>query len=267
MTTARLRPVLATLLGLGLAVPAGAWPAALRERIARDARRLVPRTLAQLLGAREAQVMEASGRLPPELTRALALDLTDGLLRPPTLDAVQALGAEPLRLLRARRTGEGVIGLGALMRVPADLSDPIVSAGPPAFAPGLAREYYAFVEASLRKLPVTLHDPAALQLRRADLPAFWRRLHAESRAQADVLRREMVRHGRVLPHTAIDYRSPVFAVAQISWSRAVTAVAATWLATWRDARGDLTRQPLPREVAPAEHGPSTVPDGPQEQNP
>ncbi len=267
MTPPRLRRLIATLVGLGLVLPAGAWPASLRERVARDARRLVPRTLAQLLGARETQVLEASLRLPAELTQTLLADLAEGLLRVPTLEAVQALGVEPLRLLRARRTGEGVISLGALMRVPADLCDPIVSAGPPAFAPGLAREYYAFVEASLSKMPVTLHDPAALQLRRADLPAFWRRMHAESRAQADVLRREMLRGGRVVPHGSIDYRSPVFAVAQISWSRAVTAVAATWLANWREARGDVTRQPLPRDLAPLDRGRPAASGGPQEQDP
>lgn len=243
--------------------PAGAWPAALRERVARDARRLVPRTLAQLLGERELQVLEEAQRLPPELSQALIDDLSQGLLRRPTLDAFQAHAQEPLRLLKARRTSEGLVRLGALLRVPADLADPIVTAGPPSLAPGLAREYYAFVEASLRKLPVTLDDPAALELTRAELPAFLARTQAHSRAQADILRREMLRGGRVVPHASIDYRSPVFAVAQISWSRAATAVAATWLATWREARGDLTRRPSAREVTPIDRGPSPPAASPQ----
>lgn len=247
------------LLALAVCGPAGAWPAPLGERIARDARRLVPRTLAQLLGERETQVMEEAQRFPPQLAQALFADLSEGLLRRATLDALARHGGEPLRLLQEQRLSEGVVRLGALRRIPADLSDPVVTAGPPSFPAGLAREYYAFVETNLGKMPVTLYDPAALELRRADLPAYWSRLHAESRAQADVLRAEMVRSGRVVDHRAIDFRSPVFAVAQISWSRAATAVAATWLATWREARGDVTRQPVPREVRPDDRGPGPGP--------
>ncbi len=267
MTSVRRRALALALLGSTLSVPAGAWPAALRERVARDARRLVPRTLAGLLGTREREVLAAAERLAPDFDQALSGDLAAGALRAPTLDALQLLGDQPLRLLRARHTHEGVIALGALMRVPADLCDPAVTVGPPGFAPGVTREYYAFIEASLARLPVTLHDPAALRLSRGELPAFWQRMHAESRAQADLLRREMLRGGRVVPHTAIDYRSPVFAVAQISWSRAVTAVAATWLALWREARGDVTRQPQPHLLTPVDRGLPPGTSGPQRQEP
>jgi hypothetical protein len=52
----------------------------------------------------------------------------------------------------------------------------------------------------------------------------------------------------VVDHRTIDYRSPVFGVASLSYSRAVTAIAATWLALWRDSRGDLTRIRQPTMV-------------------
>jgi hypothetical protein len=261
------RGLLVVLVAAWPCVPAGAWPAELRERVARDARRLVPRTLAQLLGQLENEIREEAERLPGPLSQALIDDLSQGLLRRETLDAFQAYGAEAPRLMKQRHTRQGLVRLGALMRVPADLADPIVTAGPPNLAPGLAREYYAFVESSLRRLPVTLDDPAALELTRADLPAYLARVQAQSRAQADILRREMLRQGRVVPHASIDYRSPVFAVAQISWSRAATAVAATWLATWREARGDLTRRPSPRELAPSDRGPSPRATPPEESRP
>jgi hypothetical protein len=51
-------------------------------------------------------------------------------------------------------------------------------------------------------------------------------------------------------HRRLDYRSPAWAVASISYSRAVTAIAATWLAVWRDAQGDTTVMGRTREVAP-----------------
>jgi hypothetical protein len=37
-------------------------------------------------------------------------------------------------------------------------------------------------------------------------------------------------------------------VASLSYSRAVTAIAATWLALWRESRGDLTRIRMPLVV-------------------
>jgi hypothetical protein len=60
-------------------------------------------------------------------------------------------------------------------------------------------------------------------------------------------------------HRTLDYRSPVFGVGSLAYSRAVTAIAATWLAVWREAQGDLTRMPAPREVRPVE---PAAPDGP-----
>jgi hypothetical protein len=42
-------------------------------------------------------------------------------------------------------------------------------------------------------------------------------------------------------------------VGSLAYSRAVTAIAATWLAVWRDAQGDVTRMAAPRQVHPQEH--------------
>jgi hypothetical protein len=70
-----------------------------------------------------------------------------------------------------------------------------------------------------------------------------------------VIRTELFKNGRLVSHRAIDYRSPVLGVAWLSYSRAVTAIAATWLAVWREARGDVTRQPKPQIVAPVDAPP------------
>jgi hypothetical protein len=238
-----------------LALPATdalAWPSGLMQCLARDARRLVPISLRSLLAERDVQIGEALARFPPELGRALAEDLSSGSLRAQTLAALDAHAREAVDLLRKRKTGEGLVRLGAVLRIPADLSDPVLSAGPEGYPAGVAREYYAFVESNLEKVPVVLDDPPALELRRADLPAYWQRLLASSRSQSAVIRTELFRNGRVVDHGRIDYRNPVFGVASLSYSRAVTAIAATWLALWREAQGDLTRRPSPIEVRPKE---------------
>jgi hypothetical protein len=250
------------LAGLALTLapaPAQAWPRALREALARDARRLLPPSLAVLLGEREQAFLEEADRLSPELVQALGQDLAAGQLRAETLAALEARGDEAVALIRARRASEGLVRLGALARVPADLADPVLSAGPQGWPPGVAAEYYAFVEANLGKIPVVLEDSAALALPRPLLGEYWQGLVARGRAQAPVILTELFRDGRVVSHARIDHRNPVFAVASLSWSRAVNGIAVTWLAFWRAAHGDLTRMPKPRSVTPRDRGPAAAP--------
>jgi hypothetical protein len=242
---------LATLLiVVGLATQAQAWPASLLQCLLRDARRAVPRSLGRLLLDREERVIEETRQVPLELSRALAQDLQAGRLQPETLAALEAHAGGALDLIRQRRVGDGLVRLGGLARIPADLADPVLSAGPEGLAPGVAREYYAFVEANLDKIPVVLDDPAALELGRSGLAGYWQGLLTRSRAQAPVIGSGMLHNGRAINHSLIDFRSPVFGVASLSYSRAVTAIAATWLALWREVKGDLTARPEPLVLAP-----------------
>src|SRR5437870_3668251 len=122
----RPRRTLACALLLLLLVPpaAHAWPASLMHSLARDARRLLPKTLARLLAEREDKIFEAASRFPAPLARALALDLSAGALRAETLDALQAhLGAAGA-LMKEKKASEALVELGASYRVPADLADP-----------------------------------------------------------------------------------------------------------------------------------------------
>jgi ribosome modulation factor len=251
------------------AAEAGAWPAALVESLARDARRLVPRSLALLMWDRDREIVEEAQRFPPELGQALAVDLAAGQLQPATLAGLEARAEEALDLLRQRRVSEGVVKLGGLLRIPADLSDPVLSVGPAGYPAGVTREYYAFVAESLPKIPVVLDDPPALRLERRALPAYWQGLLGRSRSQSTVILTDLFQNGRVVDHRMLDYRMPVFGVASLSYSRSVTAIAATWLAVWREAGGDLTRLPSPTTVRPREEpaAPAPPPPAPEVQRP
>ena len=246
------RTLLAALVAASLASDAGAWPATLVQSLARDARRLVPRSLARLMAEREPEILLEAQRFPPEIAHALAADLASGVLQPATVAALEGRASEAVELLREQRASEGVIKLGALLRIPADLSDPVLSAGAEGYPSGVVREYYAFVAGSLDKIPVVLDDASALRLSSRGLPAYCQSILDRSRSQSDVIRTELFQNGRVVDHRAIDYRSPVFGVGSLSYSRAVTAIAATWLALWRQANGDLTRMPAPAVVSPRE---------------
>jgi hypothetical protein len=242
---------------------AGAWPAETMTALSRDARRLLPRSLARLLGEREAQIRLEIGRFPPNVAAALATDIRSGRLQADTLAALDYETARVVELLREGRVSEGLVRLGGLLRVPADLADPILVGVPGGWPPGVPREYYALFEANLDRMPVVLDDGAALEVRRADLPALWQSILDRSAPQAAVIHTELYREGRVVDHRRLDFRSPAWAVASLSYSRAVTGVAATWLAVWREARGDTTGMRRPREVAPRDReltAETTVPE-------
>jgi hypothetical protein len=225
---------------------------ALLQSLGRDARRLVPRSLARLMAEREPQIIEEAQRFPPEIAQALAADLAAGVLQPATLAALEGRASEAVELFQERRVSDGVVKLGALLRIPADLSDPVLTAGNEGYPSGVVREYYAFVAGSLDKIPVVLDDAAALRLPSRRLPVYWQSLLGRSRSHSGVIRTELFQNGRVVDHRTIDYRSPVFGVGSLSYSRAVTAIAATWLALWREVNGDLTRIPTTKEVRPQE---------------
>jgi hypothetical protein len=229
-----------------------AWPASLLASLNRDARRLLPKSLAQLMAEREREILDEVARFPTPLGQALAADQSAGRLQPPTLVALDAEGGRAVELLRQKRVTEGLVRLGGLLRAPADLADPVLAVGPAGYPPGVAREYYLFIEANLAKIPVVLEDAAALKLGRDALPVYWQGVLDKSRERSAVIGIELFQSGRLVDHRRIDYRSPVFGVAQLAYSRAVNAIAATWLALWRSARGDLTRQPTPRVVVPRE---------------
>lgn len=239
--------MLATLQGEALA-----WPASLLASLNRDARRLLPKSLAQLMAEREREILDEAARFPSALGQALAADLSAGRLQAPTLVALDAEGGRAVDLLRQKRVGEGLIRLGGFLRVPADLADPALAMGPEGYPPGVVREYYSFIDENLGKIPVVLEDAAALKLSREGLPAYWQVMLDKSRERSAVIGTELFQSGRLVAHRRIDYRSPVFGVAQLAYSRAVNGIAATWLALWRSARGDLTRQPSPRVVIPRE---------------
>ena len=252
------RVLAASLLAVLVPAQAWSWPAALMESLARDARRAVPRSLGQLMALREREIIEEAQRLSPALTQSLWSDLSAGRLQAGTVAALEAHASEALGLLRAQRVTDGIIKLGALYRIPADLSDPVLGAGPEGYPAGVVREYYAFIAASLDKIPVVLDNQRALRLPARELPGYWQSVLNRSRIDAPVIRVELFQNGRVIDHRTLDYRSPVFGVGSLAYSRAVTAIAATWLAVWREAQGDLTRMPAPVEVRPQD----TLRDGP-----
>jgi hypothetical protein len=245
------RAALAFGLTLVFAGPAAAWPPELEVALYRDAQRLLPRSLAVLLHDRELAVLAAARETTPERT-GWAGELSSGQIRPETVGAIEAQLKDAATLMYKRQLSAGLVRLGATFRVAADVSDPVLCAGAGAFPPGVVAEYYAFVHKNLDKIPVVLNDGRALKLGPQDLQGYWQGLLVRSRQDAPVLSTELFQNGRLVRHHTLDYRSPVFGVGSLAYSRAVNSIAATWLAGWRSVRGDLTRMREPRVIEPRE---------------
>ena len=112
-----MRRALAVLLPILLTAPgvlprASAWPAETITALSRDARKLLPRSLNRLLGERESQVLDEAERLPPDISRALALDLPTGRLRPETSQALESQADAALSLLKQGLASEDTAQAG-----------------------------------------------------------------------------------------------------------------------------------------------------------
>src|SRR5262245_2837094 len=81
---------------------ARAWPATLVGPLLRDARRLLPRSLALLISEREKEISEEAQRFPAPLGQALAGDLPSGDLAPETILALDARAADVVALFKDR---------------------------------------------------------------------------------------------------------------------------------------------------------------------
>jgi hypothetical protein len=237
---------LVVLSGLAGGSSAFAWSPALEQSLYRDAQKLLPRSLAILMQDRERAVLEAAQR-PPLGLAGFRDELAAGALKPETLSAFEAELKGATDMMQHKQLGAGLVRMGALLRVAADVCDPTLTQQG-TLPPAVTSEYYAFLETNLDKIPVVIDDPNALQLTRPELPTYWQALLARSRGDVPVILGEMISQGRVVRHQAIDFRSPVFGVGSLAYSRAVTGIAATWLATWRGVRGDMGRIRQPRVV-------------------
>jgi len=235
-----------------LCAPAGAWPGDLSRSIVRDALKLVPQSLAEAFRDNEAEIFaDASTSGMPALP-LIYRDMPTGRLAEPTRKALEQELKERVRALQGQDFRAAVIALGACYRLAVDLADPGVGAGlgSDRSAAAIRREFYLFVSANRDKIPLVVVEPPSMRMGLEAVPGFLAGVVEKTPPQAALLRREGQEGGRVLPYRGIDFRSPVFAVASTAYSRSVSAVAAVWIAVWRRAGGDMTRQKPPQVVKP-----------------
>lgn len=217
-----------------------------------DALKLLPKSLAEVLVAQQAGIFSEARASKSLALKLVYADLSKGRLSAPTRTALAQETSQCSRSLQSQEFGPAVISLGSAYRLAVDLADPGVSPGlgVDEKARAIRREFYLFVAANRDRIPLVVAEPASMSLRLDALPAFLADVTLKTSAQGSLLRAESEELGHLFKHTEIDFRSPVFAVASTAYSRSVSAVAATWIAIWRNAGGDMNRQKAPQIISP-----------------
>ncbi|MBK5254718.1 MAG: hypothetical protein JJE39_01655 [Vicinamibacteria bacterium] len=214
--------------------------------------RLLPRSLAEAFLHNEKEIFSDARTSTMPALSLIYQDLAQGRLAEPTKVAIGQELSERARALQGPDFRSAVIALGAAYRLAVDLPDPGIGSGlgADAKARAIRQEFYLFVAANRGKIPLVVVEPASLRMRLDAVPGFLASVVAKTSAQAALLRQEGHEGGRVLRYGEIDFRSPVFAVASTAYSRSVSVVAAVWIAIWRSAGGDMTRQKAPQTINP-----------------
>lgn len=224
---------------LACAAPAAAWQPATRVRMADDAVKLLPASLRLAMGGYHQELlrgvlgpMTAEGRpehLPP----------WDG----GTLDATIEQRAAALRTaLHDERS------FGTIVRDFGELAHFVMDAGYP---PGVGHDTSAaryenfgrFCQSRREKFPLVFYGHDEEHLAARDFLGFARAVIERAAAEDVALARAYTAAGDPPDPAAFDDRSIPFAVASLSYSRAVTDVVRAWLAVWEAAGGDMGHTP------------------------
>ena len=108
---------------------------------------------------------------------------------------------------------------------------------------GILAHFAAFCESRRPKFPLVFYGHDSPALARGDVTGFAAAIVERARAQDSDLARAYAQAPSWDDPASFDDRSIPFAIASLSYSRAVTDVAQAWVAAWRACHGDLAGTP------------------------
>ena len=103
--------------------------------------------------------------------------------------------------------------------------------------------FAAFCETRRLRFPLVFYGHDNQALAKVDFKAFTTAILERARAEDVNLARAYAEAPSWNDATAFDDRSVPFAIASLSYSRAVTDIVQAWLAAWRECHGDLSGTP------------------------
>jgi hypothetical protein len=206
-----------------------------------DVLRLLPPSLGRVLARRDDALLSGAQSLESETASAIARDGIRGELSPELIRDVERRIDLVVRMVGEHRPfRETAVELGRLLRIAADLSDPVViGAGSPELR-RVAPEYIRFIGLHLTEIPLVYDGSLPSPIAGGSIAGLLGRVTQATSASVDPLAKAFWRDGRVQPASSFDYRSVPYAETSLSYSRGVTAASYLWLSAWAKADGDFT---------------------------
>jgi len=223
--------------------PAAAWTDATRQRMLKDALRIAPPALTDILTAYEKQLVR--GMLDPSRREDEEVHwqhADDG--RGLAAHGVALKDTEIRAMLEERRSPRRIAyEFGTLAHLVADLAFPLSVSDADAREPLYRDAYRRYIESKLGRIPFVFDRQPPPDLVRGNLEAFAlasARLAAGNYKPIGPAFRD---DGTPAGPQALDERSLPFGIASLSYSHAVSNITWVWMHTWKSVNGDMNGTP------------------------
>jgi hypothetical protein len=240
MTSSERRVPGLSLFFLAFTVSAGAWPSDVYRGMVYDTLALLPPSLGRVLAKRDDDILRGVQTLESETASRIARDGIRGELSPELIRDVESRIERVVRMVDEHRPfRETAVELGRLLRIAADLSDPVVvGAGSPELR-RVTPEYMRFIGLNRTKIPLVHDGSLPSPIQGASIQGLLGRVTESTTASIRPLAQSFWREGQIVPAASFDFRSVPYAETSLSYSRGVTAASYLWLSAWKKANGDF----------------------------
>ena len=221
--------------------PVDAWPADTYRYMVYDTLRLMPPSLARILRRNDEHLLNGVARLEGEIASTLARHGRRGELSAKMAPLVESRVSQVVEMVNGHRPfREIAFELGKLLRITADLADPVVVGAGEWRLARASTELYRFMTLHLEKIPLVYDRSLPSTLDGASVGLLLEHLTTQTDESVVRLADAFWRDGRVVLATEFDFRSVPYAEVSLGYSRGVTAASFLWLSAWSKANGDFT---------------------------
>ncbi|HET9480523.1 MAG TPA: hypothetical protein VFP98_02110 [Candidatus Polarisedimenticolia bacterium] len=225
--------------------PAVAWTPDMDERVAREAVRLMPRSLRGILETHVGQVV-AGARTAGGDEDSLLHNLDSDRPGASAATKIDALAREIVEMIdRHRPFAEVSRAMGALAHFAGDLNNPLRVSSADDGELRYAGDYAVYAESNLSRFPLVFYgwEDANLDRPEPDLRGFALETARRTRRYYRHIASAYDASNPTPLKRRFDVRSLPFGIASIGYSRSVTDTARLWLHVWKRANGDTRGTP------------------------